>query len=103
VVLRNVLERRGELALLQAVGFSRRLLQWLILSEHGGLLLLGLAVGVVAALVAILPELLAPGAPTHWLSVGITLAALLANGFLWTWLATWLAARGDLLPALRNE
>ncbi len=103
VVLRNVLERRGELALLQAVGFSRRLLQWLVLSEHGGLLLLGLTVGVVAALVAILPELLAPGAPTHWLSVGVTLAAVLANGFLWTWLATWLAARGDLLPALRNE
>jgi ABC-type antimicrobial peptide transport system permease subunit len=103
VVLRNVLERRGELALLQAVGFSRRLLQWLILSEHGGLLLLGLAVGMLAALVAILPELLAPGAETHWFSVGVTLAAVLANGLLWTWLATWLSARSKLLPALRNE
>ncbi len=35
VVLRNVQERRGELALLLAVGFRRRALQWLVLSEHG--------------------------------------------------------------------
>src|SRR5207248_1707901 len=64
IVLRNVLERRGELALLQAVGFRRRTLQWLVLSEHGGLLALGLAIGILAALIAILPVLLGPGAET---------------------------------------
>ncbi len=37
VVLRNVLERRGELGLLLAVGFRRRALQVLVLSEHGAL------------------------------------------------------------------
>src|SRR5262249_48575767 len=62
VVLRNVLERRGELGLLQAVGFRRRSIRWLVLSEHGGLLALGLAVGIVSALLAIPPVLLAPGA-----------------------------------------
>src|SRR2546425_885221 len=46
VVLRNVLERRSELGLLQAVGFTRRSIRWLVLSEHGGLLALGLAVGI---------------------------------------------------------
>jgi len=103
VVLRNVFERRGELALLQAVGFRRRKLQWLVLSEHGGLLLLGLAAGVVAALVAILPMLLAPGAEIHYLSLGSTLGAILISGLVWTWVATRLALRGELLKALRNE
>jgi ABC-type antimicrobial peptide transport system permease subunit len=103
VVLRNVLERRGELALLQAVGFRRRALQWLVLSEHGGLLGLGLGIGVVAALVAILPVLLAPGAQVHYLSLAGTLAAVFVSGLGWTWLATWLALRGELLKALRNE
>ena len=42
VVLRNVLERRGELGLLVAVGFRRRLLHRLVLSEHGALLGAGL-------------------------------------------------------------
>src|SRR5439155_5017049 len=59
VVLRNVLERRGELALLRAVGFRRRALQWLVLSEHAGLLWIGLGVGLNAAVIAILPVRLA--------------------------------------------
>src|SRR4029077_20577025 len=47
VVLRNVLERRGELALLIAVGFRRRRVQKLVLAEHAGLLGLGVVIGVV--------------------------------------------------------
>src|SRR5204863_9780851 len=57
VVLRNVLERRGELGLLAAVGFRKPELQKLVLSEHGVLLGLGLGLGVLAAMVAILPAL----------------------------------------------
>jgi ABC-type antimicrobial peptide transport system permease subunit len=103
VVLRNVLERRGELGLLQAVGFRRRSLQWLVLSEHGGLLGLGLAVGITAAVAAVLPALLAPGAETHYVALIATLAGVFVSGLAWTWFATWLALRGELLKALRNE
>jgi putative ABC transport system permease protein len=102
-VLRNVLERRGELALLQAVGWRRKALHWLILSEHAALLVLGLLVGMLAALVAVLPALRAPGAEVHVAALAWTLAAVLLSGLLWTWLATRAALRGQLLPALRNE
>src|SRR5207249_5417857 len=44
VVLRNVLERRGELGLLTAVGFRRKSLRQLVLAEHGALLGLGLGI-----------------------------------------------------------
>ena len=103
VVLRNVLERRGELGLLLAVGFRRRQLQRLVLTEHGALLGVGLGLGVVAAAVAVLPAILSPGTqlPCGWLA--LTLAAVLLNGLLWTWLATACALRGNLLSALRNE
>ncbi len=103
VVLRNVLERRGELALLLAVGFRARSLRWLVLSEHGALLWLGLGVGVIAAIVAVLPSLLSPGAEIPYLLLALTLAAVLINGMIWTWLATRFALRGKLLDALRNE
>jgi ABC-type antimicrobial peptide transport system permease subunit len=103
VVLRNVLERRGELGLLVAVGFRRRLLRSLVLSEHGALLGWGLSVGVAAAAVAVLPAVLSPGTQLPYGSLALTLGAVLLNGLLWTWLATAYALRGNLLAALRNE
>jgi ABC-type antimicrobial peptide transport system permease subunit len=103
VVLRNVLERRGELGLLAAVGFRRRTLQAMVLSEHGALLALGLGLGVIAAAVAVLPSLLTPGATLPYRSLALTLGAVFLNGALWTWLATRYSLRGNLLDTLRNE
>ena len=103
VVLRNVLERRAELAVLLAVGYRRRTVQKLLLTEHGALLALGLAIGVITAAVAVLPSVMSPGAELPYRSLGLTLAAVLVNGMLWTWAATKAALRGNLLTALRNE
>lgn len=103
VVLRNVLERRGELGLMLAVGFRRRELQRMVLVEHALLLLLGLGLGVFTAAIAILPAVLSPGGEIPWRSLPLTLLGVLLNGALWTWLATRVALRGELLAALRNE
>ncbi len=103
VVLRNVMERRGELAVLLALGLRRPALKKLVLAEHGALLGVGLGLGVLAALVAVLPSLLAPGAQPPGASLALTLAAVLLNGALWTWLATEAAMRGRLVDALRND
>ena len=102
VVLRNVLERRGELAVMQAVGFRRRTLHWLVASENSGLLLLGLAIGIAAAVVAVLPVLRAPSA-LPWAALALTLGGVLLFGFASAFLASWLAVKGRLLDALRNE
>jgi ABC-type antimicrobial peptide transport system permease subunit len=103
VVLRNVLERRGELGLLLAVGFRKRAVHWLVLAEHSALLGFGLGLGVIAAIVAVLPALLSPARQLPFASLAVTLAAVLLNGLVWTWLATRVALRGNLLAALRNE
>ncbi len=103
VVLRNVFERRGELALLLAVGFKPRSLKWLVASEHGALLAVGLGIGVVAALVAALPALLSPGAQVPFAALAATLGAVLLSGVIWTYAATAVALRAKLLDALRND
>jgi putative ABC transport system permease protein len=103
VVLRNVLERRGELAVLLAMGFRPRALRWLVLSEHAALEFLGLLIGILAALAAVLPALLSLAAPVSYLSLAATLGLVFVSGILWTWAAARLALRGELLPALRNE
>jgi ABC-type antimicrobial peptide transport system permease subunit len=103
VVMRNVLERRGEMALLRAVGFSRGALERLIVWEHWGLLALGLGCGVTAALVAVAPALASPGAPVPTWSLALVVLGVAASGLVWTYLAARWALGGPLLAALRNE
>ncbi len=73
VQLRSVLERRGELALMRAAGFRRAWLARMVMIENALLLTTGLASGIVAALVAVLPFWLAGGAAVPWASLAATL------------------------------
>jgi ABC-type antimicrobial peptide transport system permease subunit len=103
VQLRNVLERRGELALLRATGFRRRRLGELVMLENAALLSFGLGTGILAALVAILPNLLRGEATIPWLSLAGTLALVLAVGLLAGLSAVRATLRAPLLEALRGE
>jgi len=103
VVLRNVLERRGELAMLQAVGFEKAELKRMVFYEHGGLLAGGLACGIIAAMVAVSPALKSPGAQIPYFSLVLTIAAIAISGIVWIWIATAFALSGKMLDALRNE
>ncbi len=99
VVLRNVLERRAELAVCRAVGYSTATIRSLVLGEHGLLLLLGLLAGIVAALAAALPGGRGGLATTPLLLVLLSAA----SGITWVVAATSLAVRGGIVNALRSE
>jgi putative ABC transport system permease protein len=103
VVLRNVLDRRGELAMLRAVGFDKITLRKMIFHEHSGLMLGGLACGVIAALVAVGPALKSPGAQSASFSLILTIGAIGISGMIWIWIAAHFALGGEMLDALRSE
>ncbi len=103
VVLRNVFERRGELALLQAVGFAPKRVRNLILGEHAALMAAGLMIGAGAAILAVLPQLLQARTGLPLVSLAATLGGVVVFGLAATWFATSLALRGNLLDSLRSE
>ena len=103
VLLRNLLERRGELATLQAIGFWRRALAWLVVAENGLVLTAGVAVGAASALVAVSPHLLGGHALVPWISLGLTLLLVMAAGTLASLAAVRRVTREELLPALRGS
>ena len=80
VMIRNILERRAEIALMQAVGFAGSRIMFLIVFENSLLLLWGMVTGTAAALLAILPHLLSSGAAVSWPLLGITLGVVAAFG-----------------------
>jgi len=103
VVVRNMLDRRGELAMLRAVGFSKAAVGRMVFCEHWLLCLWGLTCGVTAALVAVKPAISSPGARIPYISLAVTVTAIALSALVWIRLATAFALCGKMLDALRNE
>jgi ABC-type antimicrobial peptide transport system permease subunit len=103
VLTRSVWERRGEFALLRAIGFPEAALRWLVLAENVALLVLGLAVGTVAALVAVSPEIVAGVGQIPWSRLAGLLLVVLVVGMVAGWAALMSSLRAPLLEALRRE
>lgn len=103
VMVRNVLERRSELALLQAVGFGRPSISRLVLAENAFVLVFGVLIGAGTALLASLPHLWSGLAEPPWTSLLLTLALILAVGLTAGAVAAGASLRQPLLPSLRRE
>ncbi|MEP7338810.1 MAG: FtsX-like permease family protein, partial [Acidobacteriota bacterium] len=103
VLLRNVLERRKELALMRAVGYQSSHLSLMVLAENALLLGCGLLSGVVCAAVAIAPAFIARGGNLSVTSLSLLLLGVLLTGLAASLLAVIAAVRSPLLAALRAE
>jgi putative ABC transport system permease protein len=103
VLVRGVLERRGELALLRALGFRKARIAMLILAED--VLLLGLSVGGggLAAFLAVLPRFWDSSSVVPWASIASLLAFVVFAGLLSGLLAVITAVRVPILRSLRND
>ena len=99
VMVRNVVERRHEIAMLHAVGFTRSRIRHLILAENSILLFWGILLGTLSALLAMVPHLLSTGADLPWLSLGITLVAVALAGMV----ASVLAVRRAQQMSIRDN
>ncbi|MDF1825273.1 MAG: FtsX-like permease family protein [Verrucomicrobiales bacterium] len=103
IVGRNVLERRGQLGVMQAMGFSRKSLSGMVLSEHWFLHVSGVVLGLVAAVIAIIPQLSKGAAGLPWgLLLGIN-GAVLIGGLVFCWMAARAVVKGNLMEAIRQE
>ncbi len=103
VQLRSVMERRGELALMRAAGWRQNRLAVMVMLETVLLLLGGLLVGVIAALVAVLPHGLVGGASVPYLSLATMLSIVMLVGIVAGLAAVYAAFRSPILVALREE
>ncbi len=75
----------------------------MVLLEHAVLLVAGLGIGVLAALLAVLPQMLVRATSLPWASLAGTLAAVLLLGLAAGALAVRAALCAPLLAALREE
>jgi ABC-type antimicrobial peptide transport system permease subunit len=103
ILLRNVLERRREIALLRAVGYRPGHLTSLILAENAMMLVSGLATGTLCAVMAVAPAWLDRGGQLPLLSVGMLLIAVFATGIVASLVAVRAVRRAPIAGTLRAE
>lgn len=102
VILRNVNERVGEFALLRATGYRVATLQKLVLIESGLVLSVGVGIGLIAAVIAVIPN--APlGGEVASLRPAAMLAVILLVGIGVAYRATAWIARLPVIASLRRE
>ena len=103
VLVRNVLDRRREFALLSAVGFSPSRLRSLVWRESLLMLGAGQLAGIASAAVAIAPVAAERGFTGSLVSMAAMMAAIFVTGMLACRLAAGYVARLPLVETLRAE
>jgi putative ABC transport system permease protein len=104
VLLRNVLERRRELALLGAVGFRAGHVLTMVVAENVLLLGCGLLAGAVCAVLATAPAVIERGGRVPLTSGGaLLLFGVFVTGLISSIVAMNAATRAPLLASLRSE
>ena len=102
VQLRGIVERRRELAVMRAMGFSKPKIAKLVLLENAFLLICGLLIGIVSALVTTIPHYFMGAASVPWRELIAIFGVITVVGLLTSWLASRSIFRSPLVPALRN-
>ena len=103
VIVRNVLERRREMALLAAVGYRPGSVRLLVAGEVGLIVAVGVLVGAAAALVAVQPAIARQGGGLPVGVIGGVIAAVAASGAIATLIGTAVAVRLPLVASLKSE
>jgi ABC-type lipoprotein release transport system permease subunit len=103
VLARNVLERRREIGLLRAVGFSPANVRSMVLSEGMGLVAGGLLLGAGCALVAITPALRDRAQSIPWAGLAGLLVGVVITGLMASLVAIKLTSNTPVTTAIKSE
>lgn len=103
VLVLNVLDRKGEMAMMQAIGFQKPTLTGMLFLEHMLLLLGGVLGGAIPALLAVYPVIRTQGANFPYAIILCTILAMLISGAVWVRIAIGGAVKMNFLETLRNQ
>ena len=101
VLARSVWERRAELGLLSALGFTQVDVVLVMLLEHALLLFLGLGIGTLAALVSVLP--LEHSTATRWGVLALLQGGMFFFGLMVCVASLWSIRTNNFVAAMRKE
>lgn len=103
VLLRNILERKKELAVLKAIGYTRKSIFQLLFIENLFLLLVGLSTGLVSAFIGVIPSLFSNAFQMPYMFVVSLIIAILFSGLIWIIIPLKVLNKQNIIEDLKNE
>jgi len=104
VLQRAILARKSELSLLLAVGFSRKKIVSIVISEYLILLIAGIIGGFISAIIAVWPAVSGSVQSISFGFVASLIGIIVVNGLVWVvFIAVVQLKKMKLVEALRNE
>lgn len=103
ILARSILERRRELAVMQATGFRDSQIIRTLVVEYVNLLLWGVLIGFISAGVATLPSLLSTNTDVSFDTIFVAVGLILLNGVIWIYGLSWGMVRKRVLVAEIRE
>jgi hypothetical protein len=103
VLSRNLMDRRSEIALLQAIGFNKKTLFRLIFIENLWLLFVGMFIGILSAIVGILPTILSSSFSFHNGTALLLIGIIFLSGLCWIYFPLKSGLNERSIDRLRTE
>lgn len=103
VIMRNIKERKQEIALYQVIGFKRNFVYKMLASEYLLILFLGIFTGTFSAAIGILPSALQSVNILPFGLIASIIMALIISGILWIFIPINGILKSNLVQALRSE
>jgi len=103
VLMRNLLERRGELAVMTALGFRKPQILKIVFLENILILVTGITTGLLAALIGILPSILSPAFSMNTGLVTILILAIIISGLVWIYFPARQSLKKISIRALQQD
>jgi ABC-type antimicrobial peptide transport system permease subunit len=95
ILARSILERRREIALMQAVGFTEKSIFKTLVREYIFLLSVGVLLGFITAVIATLPSFLSNNTDASISTVAMVVSIILINGIVWIVGLSWLSLQNQ--------
>lgn len=103
VLLRNIIDRRHEMALMQAIGFAKKKIFRVIFIENFILLITGMLVGLFAAMIGIIPSLISNSFEMQSGFMILIFMLVFFNGLAWIYFTARSVMKSEMIEALKSE
>jgi len=101
--VRNINERRPEIALYLAIGFNRKFVSRLLAIEYLLILLAGIFIGAFSAFIGLLPSIFRAGTTLPWSYIIVILFIVLSSGLLCIFFPIKSSIKKNIIHSLQSE